>query len=45
MQDTPQTTYRIQYPTVTVQTTDADTAEAESRAGAVVTASTTGAQL
>jgi len=42
MQD-PTTTYTIHWPGVTIQTTDADTADAESRDGAVVTASTTGA--
>jgi len=39
----PVTTYTIQWPTVTVQTTNPDAAERDSKAGATVTASTTGA--
>jgi len=35
------TTYTIRWPTVTVQTTNPDTAEGASRDGATVTASTT----
>ena len=36
----PTTTYRIHHPNLTVSTTDADTAEAASRGGATVTATT-----
>jgi hypothetical protein len=38
----PQTTYRIEYDSIAIQTTDPETAERESRAGARVTASTVG---
>ncbi|AGC34579.1 hypothetical protein HSTV1_34 [Haloarcula sinaiiensis tailed virus 1] len=34
----PTTHYRCEYPTLTVQTTDAETADAERRGGARVTA-------